>query len=82
MKYKYAVQFYDNSIKIFEAKNETELLFTIADYYSVCNDVYRISMRGCVNLNENILITNTLLQYNNHQTITKIYLIENIVWEI
>lgn len=82
MKYKYAVQFCDNTIKIFEAEDEVELLFIITGYYGICNDVYKISMRGCENLNEYMLITNTLLQYHNYQAITKIYLIENIVWEI
>ena len=34
-KNKYAVQFYDSSIRIFEAENIESLCFTIAKYYGI-----------------------------------------------
>lgn len=81
-KNKYAVQFYDDSIRIFEAENIESLCFTIAEYYGFCDTLYGICMRGCKTCEENILVTNEFAEnhYDDDGKIEKIYLISSILW--
>lgn len=80
---KYAVEFKDNTIRIFEAENIEDLCFRIAEYFGFCTTLFGICMNGCKTCEENILITNEWLSNKSsfYDKITKVYLISSVLWE-
>lgn len=80
---KYAVEFKDSTVRIFEAKTIEDLCFSIADYFGFNTDLFKICMNGCKTCEENILITNEWLinKSSYYDKIVKVYLISSILWE-
>ena len=80
---KYAVEFKDSTIRIFEAENIEDLCFKIAEYFGFCTTLFGICMNGCKTCEENILVTNEFVEHNYdyNSKITKIYFISFTLWE-
>ena len=83
MKNKYAVEFDDSEVKIFEAKDIEDLCHIIAEYFGFITNLYDICIRGCKTCEEIILVTNEFADnhYGNEAIISKIYLISAVLWE-
>lgn len=78
----YVVEFNNDELIYFKARNIENLCFEIADWYGFNNEIYRICMNGCKTCEENILITSEFVKHNyNNSKITKIYLISDTLWE-
>ncbi len=80
---KYAVEFDDSEVRIFEAKNIEDLCHKISEYFGFQTNLYDICIRGCKNNEEYILVTNEWAynHYGIEAKITKIYLIDTLLWE-
>lgn len=84
VKNKYAVEFNDLSVRIFEAKDIEDLCNIIAEYFGFTTNLYDICMRGYKTCEENILVTNEFAKnhyFGNEAIINKIYLINTTLWE-
>lgn len=84
VKNKYAVEFNDLSVRIFEAKDIENLCYIIAEYFGFKTNLYDICIRGCKTCEENILVTNEFAKnyyFGNEAIINKIYLINTTLWE-
>lgn len=79
----YVVEFDNDELKYFKARDIENLCFEIANWYGFNNEVYRICMNGCKTCEEYILVTNEFVEHNYgyNSKITKIYLITTTLWE-
>lgn len=83
---KYAVEFDNSEVRIFEAKNIENLCYKIAEYFGFVTNLtnlYDICIRGCKTCEEIILVTNEFADnhYGNDAIISKVYLISTVLWE-
>lgn len=79
----YVVEFDNNELEHFKARDIENLCFEIANLYGFNNEVYRICMNGCRTCEENVLVTNEFANHNYgyNSKITKIYLISDTLWK-